>query len=134
MLMSILDEAFNDISLVDEQRPLGHRTLLHWAIITLGPLVTGASLWASSLLARASLSYVEGLPLFASFILTIVTILLTAFAFAALYVYVPNRKILWRDALIGGLVTSIVLELLRVGFAFYIAKFPTYTLIYGAFA
>lgn len=134
MLMSTIDKAFNDIWLVDEQRPLGHRILVYWAIITLGPLVIGASLWASSVLARTSLGYVEGLPFFATFILTIIPILLTAFAFTALYVYVPNRKVRWRDALIGGLITSIVLELLRVGFAFYIAKFPTYTLIYGAFA
>ena len=134
MLMSTIDQAFNDIWLVSEQRPLGHRILVYWAIITLGPLVIGASLWASSVMASASLGYVEGLPFFASFILTVVPILLTALAFAALYVYVPNRKVFWRDALIGGLVTSIVLELLRVGFAFYIAKFPTYTLIYGAFA
>lgn len=134
MLMSTIDKAFNDIWLVGEQRPLSHRILVYWAIITLGPVVIGASLWTSSILARASLGYVGGLPFFASFILTVVPILLTAIAFAALYVYVPNRKVLWRDALIGGLITSIVLELLRVGFAFYITKFPTYTLIYGAFA
>lgn len=134
MLMSTIDQAFNDIWFVSEQRALGHRILVYWAIITLGPLVIGASLWASSVLARASLGYVEGLPLFTSFILTVVPILLTALAFAALFVYVPNRKVLWRDALIGGLLTAVVLELLRVGFAFYITQFPTYTLIYGAFA
>src|SRR5690625_577797 len=134
MLMSTIDKAFNDIWLVDEQRPLGHRILVYWAIVTMGPLVIGASLWASSVLARASLGYVQGLPLFASFILTVVPLLLTAVAFAALFVYVPNRKVLWKDALLGGLITSIVLELLRTGFAFYITKFPTYTLIYGAFA
>src|SRR5690625_7870660 len=114
MLLSTIDKAFNDIWLVGEQRPLSHRILVYWAIITLGPVVIGASLWTSSILARASLGYVGGLPFFASFILTVVPILLTAIAFAALYVYVPNRKVLWRDALIGGLITSIVLELLRV--------------------
>src|SRR5690606_19329456 len=28
----------------------------------------------------------------------------------------------------------IVLEIMRVGFAFYLARFPSYTVIYGAFA
>src|SRR5690625_7610383 len=90
MLMSTIDKAFNDIWLVDEQRPLGHRILVYWAIVTMGPLVIGASLWASSVVARASLGYVQGLPLFASFILTVVPLLLTAVAFAALFVYVPK--------------------------------------------
>src|SRR5699024_8977573 len=112
MLMSTIDQAFNDIWLVSEQRSLGHRILVYCAVITRRPLVSGASLWASSVMVSASLGYVEGLPFFASFILTVVPILLTALAFAALYVYVPNRKVFWRDALIGGQVTSIVLELL----------------------
>src|SRR5690625_2344681 len=77
MLMSTIDKAFNDIWLVGEQRPLSHRILVYWAIITLGPVVIGASLWTSSILARASLGYVGGLPFFASFILTVVPILLT---------------------------------------------------------
>src|SRR5690625_2708848 len=134
MLISTIDKAFNDIWLVKEQRPLGHRILVYWAIVTLGPLVIGASLWASGSPARTSLGYVQGVPLITSLVLTIVPMLLTAVAFAALFVYVPNCRIRWRDALLGGILTSIVLELLRAGFAFYITKFPTYTLIYGAFA
>lgn len=134
MLISTIDKAFNDIWLVKEQRPLGHRILVYWAIVTLGPLVIGASLWASGSLARTSLGYVQGVPLITSLVLTIVPMLLTAVAFAALFVYVPNCRIRWRDALLGGILTSIVLELLRTGFAFYITRFPTYTLIYGAFA
>src|SRR5690606_1649811 len=47
---------------------------------------------------------------------------------------VPNRKVLWRDALIGGLGTAIVLEIMRTAFAFYLTRFPSYTVIYGAFA
>lgn len=134
MLISTIDTAFNDIWLIKEQRPIGYRILVYWAIVTLGPLVIGGSLWASSVMARASLGYVQGLPFFTSFVLTVVPLILTAVAFAALYVFVPNCKVQWKDAFLGGAITSVVLELLRTGFAFYITKFPTYTLIYGAFA
>uniref|UniRef100_A0A1I7Y4G6 CBS domain-containing protein n=1 Tax=Steinernema glaseri TaxID=37863 RepID=A0A1I7Y4G6_9BILA len=48
--------------------------------------------------------------------------------------YVPNRRVWWRDALIGGVVTAALLELMKAGFAFYLTRFPTYTIIYGAFA
>src|SRR5690606_27935169 len=47
---------------------------------------------------------------------------------------VPNRAVATRDALIGGICAALVFEIMKRGFAFYIAKFPTYTLIYGAFA
>ena len=45
---------------------------------------------------------------------------------------VPNRDVLWRDALVGGFVTAIVLEIMKSAFAYY----PTrhHTIIYGAFA
>ena len=36
--------------------------------------------------------------------------------------------------LIGGTVTAIVLEIMKSAFAFYLTRFPTYTIIYGAFA
>ena len=40
----------------------------------------------------------------------------------------------WRDALAGGFGTAIVLELMKSAFTYYLTRFPTYTIIYGAFA
>ena len=134
MLLSTIDETFNAIWLVTEKRPIGQRILVYWAIVSLGPILGGASLWASSVLAQESLGYIGDLSLLTSFTLSSLPFVITAAAFTALFVYVPNRKVLWSDALIGGLATTFALEVLKQGFAFYIAKFPTYTLIYGAFA
>jgi membrane protein len=47
---------------------------------------------------------------------------------------VPNRAILKRDALLGGMSAGICLEAMKQGFSFYLANFPTYKLVYGAFA
>lgn len=134
MLISTIDETFNAIWLVSEQRPLAQRILVYWAIISLGPIVAGASIWASTVLARESLGYIGNLSVLASFALSAIPLALTALAFSALFVYVPNRKVLWRDAIIGGIATTFALEVLKQGFAFYLTQFPTYTLIYGAFA
>ncbi|HUH39248.1 MAG TPA: YihY family inner membrane protein, partial [Castellaniella sp.] len=58
LLIMTIDEAFNEIWRVEKQRPLRQRLLVYWAIISLGPILTGASLWASSILARESMGYI----------------------------------------------------------------------------
>jgi membrane protein len=54
--------------------------------------------------------------------------------FTVLFVVVPNTRVLWRDALLGGLVAALLLYVMKFGFALYVTSFSTYTLIYGAFA
>src|SRR5690606_38614562 len=52
MLLRTIDEAFNDIWQVETRRPLRQRMLVYWALLSLGPILIGASLWALSMLAR----------------------------------------------------------------------------------
>jgi membrane protein len=59
---------------------------------------------------------------------------LTGLAFSMLYITLPNRRVLWRDALAGGFIAALAFEATKHGFAFYITHFPTYKLVYGAFA
>ena len=134
MLFMTIDEAFNDIWQVERQRPLRQRMLVYWAIISLGPILAGGSLWATSMLARESLGHVEELPAIVGFALSFVPLIVTGLGFTALFVGVPNRRVLWRDALVGGMGTAIVLEIMRAGFAYYLTQFPSYTIVYGAFA
>lgn len=134
MLIRTIDDAFNNIWQVEHQRPMRQRILVYWAIISLGPILTGASLWASSIVAQQSLNYIDQIPGGITFILSSVPLLLTGLGFTALFVGVPNCRVYWKDALAGGFGTAIVLELMRIGFAYYLLRFPSYTIIYGAFA
>lgn len=134
LLIMTIDQAFNDIWHVSRQRPLPQRALVYWAIITLGPVLAGASLWATSFVARESLGLVADVPEVVSIAISFIPLVLTALGFAALFLVVPNRLVLWRDALVGGCITAILLEIMKSGFAYYLTRFPTYTIIYGAFA
>lgn len=134
LLIMTIDKAFNDIWHVTRQRPLPQRALVYWALITLGPLVAGASLWATSFVARESLGLVRDVPQIVSVAISFIPLVLTGLGFAALFVLVPNRDVLWRDALIGGCVTALALEIMKSAFADYLTRFPTYTVIYGTFA
>lgn len=132
LLMQTIDASLQRIFAVRRPRPLVLRVLTYWGVLTLGPLLIGASLSMTSYLLTRPLvgnRYVDSLVL-----LDVVPFALTALAFSALYKVVPNRAVATRDALIGGVCAALVFEIMKRGFAFYIAKFPTYTLIYGAFA
>ena len=60
--------------------------------------------------------------------------LFTFLALTLLYVLVPNCKVKIRNATPGAIIATVLFELTKRGFAFYIASFPAYTLIYGALA
>lgn len=134
LLIMTIDKAFNDIWHVTRQRPLSQRAMVYWAVITLGPVVAGASLWATSFVARESLGLVADVSEILSFAISLIPVVLMGFGFTFLFVVVPNQQVYWRDALAGGFGTAIVLELMKAGFAYYLTRFPTYTVIYGAFA
>jgi membrane protein len=134
LLIMTIDKTFNDIWHVTRQRPLPQRALVYWAAVTLGPVVAGASLWATSFLARESLGLVKEVPNLIGLTVSFIPLLLTGLGFAALFVVVPNRRVYWKDALAGGFGTAIVLEIMKAAFAYYVTRFPTYTVIYGAFA
>jgi membrane protein len=59
--------------------------------------------------------------------------LIATAAYSAVYALVPNRKVAWRHALTGGLVTAVTGELMSRGFAAYVIHGSVLS-IYGAFA
>ncbi len=53
---------------------------------------------------------------------------------AALYRYVPNTRVRWGHALLGGLFVAAGLELAKKLLAWYLLSVPTYSMVYGTFA
>src|SRR5690554_6161809 len=102
MLFRTIDEAFNDIWQVETRRPLRQRILVYWALLSLGPILVGASLWALTVLARESMGLIGDMNGLANLSLSLLPLLLTGSGFSALFLTVPNRSVRWKDALIGG--------------------------------
>jgi len=134
LLILSVDKALNEIWRVTKPRGIGQRLLVYWALLTLGPLMTGASLWATALVARESFGVISQIPELLEFTLKVSPFFVSAAGFAALFVIVPNTKVTTRDALMGGLLVAALLEIMKLGFAFYVSQVSTYTMIYGAFA
>jgi membrane protein len=133
-MMLTIDHAFNIIWRVTRPRPLLKRLVVYWAVLTLAPLLIGASLSLTSWLVGFSMGYAEHVPVFGVGVLKLLPLLLTTLAFAILFRLVPNRHVPHTHALIGALIAAIVFESMNRIFGYYISHFPTYKLVYGAFA
>jgi membrane protein len=128
-----VDRVLNDIWRVRDRRPWTQRVLIYWMIISFGPVLIGASLSASSYLWSLSAEAVRQLPPLLRNLLDYAPVVLSGFAYAALYVFVPNRNVAWRDALIGGFIAAILAEFVKGAFGIFVSRGSVRS-IYGAFA
>ncbi|MEQ9489874.1 MAG: YihY family inner membrane protein [Alphaproteobacteria bacterium] len=135
MLMVSVSNTFNQIWRVRQTRSVISRMVTFWAMITLMPLLFGASLSISSYLFATSETAGGPQPSeFLSNVGFLVPFVLQTIGFSAVFLLMPNYPVRRSDALIGGLVASTLFELLKEGFGLYITSFPTYQTIYGAMA
>ena len=133
-LVFTIDRSLNAIWRVSKPRPWGQRLLLYWAVLTLGPvlvatgLVTMASVitWSGGSLRSQSPAMKQALDM-------LEFVLLWA-GISALYRFVPNTHVPWRQVLGGSLLTTMVVEIARSLLAWYLANMSTFSLVYGAFA
>lgn len=110
-------------------------TFIHyWAILTLGPLLLGAAVAARAYLLSLQLFSIEGVVGDATaLLLAQLPRLLGWGALTMVYALVPNQRVSWRFAAIGGLFTLGGLELAKLLFGALMSQ-TIYTAVYGAFA
>ena len=134
LMMLTIEKEFNVIWRVTRPRPLVKRLVAYWAVLTLAPLLIGASLSLTSWLVGLSMGHAKLVSPFGVVILKTLPVLFATLAFALLFRLVPNRYVPQSHALIGALVAAVLFETMNRIFGYYISHFPTYELVYGAFA
>ncbi|RKR06209.1 tRNA-processing RNAse BN [Kushneria sinocarnis] len=135
LMMITVEKAFNNIWQVPDNRKGIASFLLYWAVLTLGPILVGTGFVLSSYL--TSLTFVSNAASWfggGDFLLHLLPPVLSFLAFLFLYMAVPNYRVRMRHAAGGALLVSSLLELAKLGFSLYVANFPSYQVIYGAFA
>lgn len=134
MMMKNIEAAFNRIWRVNEPRKGLSSFLLYWAILSLGPILIGLGLVLTS--------YIASLPFISEAteavgrarLLSALPTILSATAFTLMYVAVPNCPVPFKSALLGGVGVALLFETAKRGFTAFVTQFPSYELIYGAFA
>ena len=132
MLINSIDRTLNSIWHDTETRPIFTSFAIYWLILTLGPLLVGASIAASTYVKtmfESASNFSFGLKL-----LSFVPFLSTWFIFTLIYMVVPNKKVSIKHSAAGALIAAVFFTLGKQAFTWYIVTFPSYQLIYGAMA
>ena len=132
MLINSIDRTLNSIWHDTETRPIFTSFAIYWLILTLGPLLVGASIAASTYVKtmfETASNFSFGLKL-----LSFVPFLSTWFIFTLIYMVVPNKKVSIKHSAAGALIAAVFFTLGKQAFTWYIVTFPSYQLIYGAMA
>ncbi|AHG20210.1 hypothetical protein Z042_11650 [Chania multitudinisentens RB-25] len=134
LLISSVDTVLNTIWRSKNKRPIVFSFAVYWMVLTLGPLLVGASMAISSYLLSLNWLTQTGVDSLIDQILSIFPLLLSWISFWLLYSIVPTVRVPPKDALIGALVAGVLFELGKKAFALYVTMFPSYQLIYGVLA
>lgn len=122
VLFSRLEQTFNRIWRITRRRSVLVKFTMFYTLATLGPALMLFSL-AEPLFAGLSRS--AAVPIFT-----------TAAGLVLLNRYMPYAAVRWWPALVGGLLTAVLIELGKVAFGYYATRFAlrTYEGLYGSLA
>ncbi|MBT5032266.1 MAG: YihY family inner membrane protein [Proteobacteria bacterium] len=135
LLLFNIEESFNDIWRIKKGRTIAQRLTVYWAMVTLGPILMGASLSLSTYM--LSTQIIQGSEWEAqtrSLGLRLLPFLIEVLAFLLLYSTMPNKRASWRAVAWGALVAALLFELSKRLFSLFILNFNNYEVIYGALA
>lgn len=127
-----IDKSLNRIWRTRSERRILMSFAIYWMVLTLGPVLLGLSMAATSYLVTTTLK--GTLPAVSGIVLKIFPFLVSWLAFLLLYLLVPNKVVPVRYGVIGSLSAALLFEISKRIFALYIANFPSYQAIYGALA
>jgi len=134
LLIRNVDATLNRIWRVKKKRPMMISFAVYWMVLSLGPVLLGASIGVTSYIVSLVSFADQGIPGFSGFLLKLLPYAISMAGFIMLYTLVPNTRVAFRAAIPGALFAAMLFELTKKGFALYISHFPSYEVIYGAVA
>jgi membrane protein len=137
-LMQKIESAFNFVWQVEHLRPLSQRFSNYLSVTLIGPVLIFSAIGftATVLNMEFSRALVAIEPLGTLMLLgsKLVPYFLVCMAFTLIYIFIPNTRVQFRAALVGGVIAGVLWKITGWGFAEFIASSSRYAAIYSSFA
>jgi membrane protein len=137
-LFITIETTLNRIFHVYEQRRLFSRFTTFWSLMTLGPVLIALGIYLVASFNDSGVGRFLGTaPVVGALLGVALPFLLTAVVLAVTYKLVPNTRVRFVPALVGGLVAGLLFGVSKLGFNFYVIQIysGSYTTrVYGTFA
>ncbi len=127
-LLSTIERAFNNIWHVTRGRSFLHRIINYWALLTLGPLLLGVGVYATT--RYAALGQIQQ-TILTNITPVVLSYIVATVAFFLLYFVLPNTKVQAKAAIWGAAVAALVWSVAKWGFGEYVMEFIPYSKVYG---
>ena len=137
-LVQKIEAAFNFVWQIDHLRPLSQRISNYLSVILLGPALIFIAISFSATVLGSDwtqrLITIEPLGTLVFFSSKLVPYVLVSLAFTLIYIFIPNTRVQFRAALVGGVIAGVIWKITGWGFAAFIASSTKYAAIYSSFA
>jgi membrane protein len=132
-LLSTIEATFNDMWGVTRGRPWTQRIIQYWAVLSLGPIliVTALTLNTSTQFARVG-RMIDASPFLAGSVFKVLPVVVLVVSLTFFYKLIPNTRVLWVPALVGGTVGGILLQANSLFSVIYLSKVVSFSKIYGS--
>lgn len=131
--LRVIETTMNAIWSTARRRSLPHRIGLYWALLTLAPIALAAVLALNSRVIAELMSGVE-MVWVQSIWFAALPWLLGAVGLWLMFLLLPAVRVVPLHALVGALLSGVLLVLLQRGLGWSVRQLPTYEVVYGAFA
>lgn len=134
-LLSTIEIAFNDIWGTPRGRSWTARVVNYWAAISLGPLILVLAIAITSgPHFAATQRLLSRIPLVGGLLFYLLPFVILTVAFALFYQFMPNTRVDWKAAFVGGAVGGCLWQMNNMFNVLYVSRVITFTNIYGSLA
>lgn len=134
-MLANIEATFNDIWGVTRGRSWVWRIVLYWTTITLGPIaLVGAVGLAGSSQLHSVKNLFQYMPFIGGLIFDFIPVVLLWLIFAVVYLLVPNTKVKFSAAFVGGIVAGTAWHLNNLFGFLFASRLVTNSKIYGSLA
>ena len=137
-LVQKIEAAFNFVWQIENLRAFSQRFSNYLSVILIGPVLifsaVGFTATVSNMDVAHRLAAIEPFGTLMLFGSMLVPYILVCLAFTLIYIFIPNTRVQFKAALIGGVIAGVIWKISGWGFAAFIASSSKYAAIYSSFA